>query len=159
MSGSLDVVDKRILYILAGDARNPTAPSIAQEVDVSASTVRNRISRLEDEGFIRGYHASIDYQRIEGRLTALYICTSSVSNRSRLSKQVAEISGVTNVRELLKGRRNLHVTAVGKNPDDLDRITNDLSSLGLEIEEENLLRGEQILPYDEFGPRTPPTNQ
>jgi DNA-binding Lrp family transcriptional regulator len=30
-------------------------------VDVSASTVRNRIDRLEQEGVIRGYHADVAY--------------------------------------------------------------------------------------------------
>lgn len=152
MSDRLDDVDKRILHHLVRDARNTTAPTIADEVNVSPGTIRNRIEQLEDAGILRGYHALVDYQRAEGRLTNLYICTSAVSDRDRLSKQVAEIPGVIGVRQLMKGRRNLHVTAVGDDMQELNRVANDISSIGLEIEEENLLQSEQIRPYHKFSP-------
>ncbi|WP_244605350.1 TrkA C-terminal domain-containing protein [Halorhabdus rudnickae] len=35
---------------------------------------------------------------------------------------------------------------------ELNRIANNLSTIGLEIEEENSLQSEQLLPYDKFGP-------
>ena len=152
MSKRLDDVDKRILYYLVRDSRNTSAPQIAEEVNVSAGTIRNRIEQLEDAGVLRGYHAIVEYSRAEGRLTNLYICTSPVPDRDRLSKQVAEIPGVIGVRQLMKGRNNLHVTAVGNDMQELNRISNDLSSIGLEIEEENLLQSEQTLPYHKFGP-------
>jgi len=85
-------------------------------------------------------------------MTNLYICTSPVPDRDRLSKQVAEIPGVVSVRQLMKGRSNLHVTAVGDDMQELNRVANDLSAIGLEIEEENLLQSEQLLPYHKFGP-------
>ncbi|MFC7156237.1 TrkA C-terminal domain-containing protein [Halomarina halobia] len=154
MSDRLDEVDKRILYRLAQNARETSAPAIAEEVNVSAGTIRNRIAGLEEAGIIRGYHALIDYQRAEGRLTNLYICTSPVPDRDRLYQQVAEIPGVVGVRQLMKGQSNLHVTAVGDDIQELTRVSNDLSSIGLEIEEENLLQSEQILPYNKFGPDT-----
>ncbi|WP_254545314.1 winged helix-turn-helix transcriptional regulator [Halomarina pelagica] len=152
MSKRLDAVDRRILYHLVRDARNTSAPEIAEEVNVSGGTIRNRIAQLEDAGVIRGYHATIDYQRTEGRLTNLYICTSPVPDRDRLSKQVAEIPGVVGVRQLMKGRSNLHVTAVGDDMQELNHVASNLSSIGLEIEEENLLQSEQVLPYHKFGP-------
>lgn len=152
MSDRLDGVDERILYHLVRDGRNTSAPEIAAEVNVSAGTIRNRIGQLEDAGVIRGYHAAIDYSRTNGRLTNLYICTSPVPERDRLSKQVTEIPGVVGVRQLMKGRSNLHVTAVGDDMQELNRVASNLSSLGLEIEEENLLQSEEILPYHKFGP-------
>lgn len=152
MSDRLDDVDKRILYHLVRDARNTSAPEIAEEVNVSAGTIRNRISQLEEAGILRGYHALIDYSQAEGRLTNLYICTSPVPDRDRLSKQVAEIPGVVDVRQLMKGRNNLHITAVGDDMQELNRVANDLSAIGLEIEEENLIQSEQVLPYHKFGP-------
>ncbi len=152
MSDRLDEVDKRILYQLVHDARNTSAPEIAEEVNVSAGTIRNRISQLEDAGILQGYHALVDYSRAGGRLANLYICTSPVPDRDRLSKQVAEIPGVVGVRQLMKGRSNLHVTAVGDDMQELNRVANDLSTIGLDIEEENLLQSEQRLPYHTFGP-------
>jgi len=156
MSDRLDEVDKRILYHLVRDARNTSAPEIAEEVNVSAGTIRNRISQLEESGVLRGYHALVDYPRAGGQMTNLYICTSPVPDRDRLSKQVAEIPGVVSVRQLMKGRSNLHVTAVGDDMQELNRVANDLSAIGLEIEEENLLQSEQHLPYHKFGPEESP---
>jgi len=52
----------------------------------------------------------------------------------------------------MKGRNNLHVTAVGDDMQELNRVANDLAAIGLEIEEENLLQSEQHLPYHRFGP-------
>jgi len=51
----LDNVDRGILHELQVDARNRTAQEIADKVDVSASTVRNRIEALEANGVIEGY--------------------------------------------------------------------------------------------------------
>lgn len=52
MQARLDDIDRRILYYLRVDARNTTAPMIAEEVDVSAATIRNRINQLEEKGVI-----------------------------------------------------------------------------------------------------------
>lgn len=152
MSDRLDEVDKRILYRLVEDARNTSAPMIAEEVNVSPGTIHNRISQLEDAGILRGYHANIDYERAESRLTNLYICTSPVSDRERHSKQAAEVPGVIGVRQLMTGRRNIHVTAVGDDMRQLNHVANSLSTIGLEIEEENLVQDEMVRPYHKFGP-------
>jgi len=60
-STPLDEVDRGILFVLQQDARNTTIAEIADEVEVSSSTVRNRIDRLEDEGVIEGYYPKINY--------------------------------------------------------------------------------------------------
>lgn len=152
MGNRLDEIDKRILYYLAQDARNVSATMIAEEVSVSAGTVRNRINQLEDRGVIQGYHAYINYGHAERRLTNLYICTSEVPDRERLAKQVDRIPGVIHVRELMAGRRNLHVTAVGEDMSDLSEVAREISNLGIEIEEEDLIQREHYSPYNTFGP-------
>jgi len=152
MADRLDTVDRRILYRLVADARNTSAPDIADEVNVSAGTVRNRIDQLESAGVIEGYHAHIDYERAEGRLTNLFVCTSSVAERERHAKQVAEIPGVVGVRRLLTGRENLHVTGVAEDMEGLTRIARRISEVGVEIEGEDLVEGETVRPYHQFGP-------
>ena len=152
MVDRLDKVDERILFHLASDARNTSAPMVADEVHVSAGTIRNRINQLEADGVIRGYHASIDYGRAEGRLTNLVVATAPVDDRERLAKQVAEIPGVVNVRQLMCGTENIHVTTVGEDAQELSRVTRDVSKLGLAIEDEHLLQREETRPYHAFGP-------
>lgn len=152
MSDRLDSIDRHILYRLAEDARAPSPPELADEVNVAPGTVRNRIERLEAEGIIRGYHANIDYERAEGRLTNLFVCTSPVPQRDRHARQAAEIPGVVEVKRLLTGQKNLHITVVAEEMGGITRIAHDISELGIEIEEENLVEGRTEGPYRPFGP-------
>lgn len=152
MASRLDEIDRRILYRLADDARNTSAPMIAEEVNVSAGTIRNRINQLEDRGIIEGYHAAIDYERADGSLMNLLVCDTSVPDREKLAKQVLRIPGVVNVRELMTGRGNLHVTVIGADTSDLTHIGRALSELGVDIVDEGLLQQEYFTPYHPFGP-------
>jgi len=156
MEHRVDEIDKRILYYLAQDARNTAAPAIADEVQVTPATIRNRISTLEEEGIVRGYHAHIDYERIKGRVTYQFSCTAPVTDRDRLAQAALEVPGVVTVRELMSGRANLSITAVGTDTDDVSRIASQLSDLGLEIEDESVVEDEYHHPYHPFGPEDAP---
>ncbi|WP_225335912.1 Lrp/AsnC family transcriptional regulator [Halomicrobium urmianum] len=152
MDYRLDEIDRRIVYELMRDARDTSAPEIAEQVNVSPGTIRNRINQLEDHGIIKGYAASVDFERADGRLTNLYMCNAPISERESLAREVSAIPGVINVRELMTGRRNLHVLAVGEDTEDLRRISRALSRLGIDIEDEDLVQTETTSPYDAFGP-------
>jgi DNA-binding Lrp family transcriptional regulator len=54
----LDDKDRQILDLLRADARLPLK-TLAAKVGLARSTLRERLSRLEGEGIIRGYHAEI----------------------------------------------------------------------------------------------------
>jgi Lrp/AsnC family leucine-responsive transcriptional regulator len=153
MGDDIDSIDERILYHLARDARHTSAPDIAAEVDVSAPTVRNRIRQLESAGVIRGYHADIDYERVGGRLTNRYVCTSGSRDREEMAQRILDIEGVINVRELLTGRGDLAVTVVGEDTEELTQIAQSISALGVEIDDEGLIYREYFRPYAPFGPR------
>lgn len=152
MDYRLDEIDRLTLYYLGGDARNTAATEIAEEVNVSAGTVRNRIKRLEQHGIIRGYPAHIDYERAEGFLTGLYICNVRVSDRDQLAARVLDIPGVVNVREVMSGDDSLHVKAVGEDTEALQRVAREIESLGVTISDENLVQQEYYQPYQPYGP-------
>ncbi|MBM4420648.1 MAG: Lrp/AsnC family transcriptional regulator [Chloroflexi bacterium] len=59
----IDELDARILDLLRGDARL-SARAVAKSVGRSPGAVLERISRLEREGVIRGYSATVDPERI-----------------------------------------------------------------------------------------------
>lgn len=119
MSSKLDKVDKRILYRLTQDARNITASEIAEEMNVSPGTIRNRIRELERNGIIKGYHANIEYELVEGRLVNLFKCSSSVRTREKLARKALQIPGVINVREVMAGEMDLHIKTVGEDTEDI----------------------------------------
>jgi DNA-binding Lrp family transcriptional regulator len=156
MEYRVDEIDKRILYHLARDARNTTAAEIAEEMEVTAATIRNRIHQLEADGVLRGYLADINYKSIEGRVTYQFSCTAPIPDRDRLAQSALEVSGVISVRELMTGQTNIAVTAVGSNTDDISRIAGELSDIGLDIEDESVVESEYHQPYDPFGPEDVP---
>lgn len=151
MASEFDDLDEHIIYALSRDARNATAADIARDADVSPGTIRNRIAKLEDAGVVQGYHARIDYERVDGRLTNLLLCSTPVAEQERLAVQVLNVPGVVNVREAMTGRGNLRVKAVGTDTSDLARIARKLTNLGLDIEDEDLMRAEHDHPYHAFG--------
>lgn len=152
MSYEIDDLDARILYRLVENARNTSAPDIAAEMDVAASTVRNRIDRLESAGIVRGYHANVDYERCGGRLTSLFECSTSVADQERLAQQALRIPGVVEVRKLMSGQGNLEVKVVAPDTDGLSHIARKLTNLGLEVEDEEFVQAEYHHPYHDFGP-------
>jgi len=149
----LDEIDRRILYRLEQDARNTTASEIAEEVDVSPGTIRNRIKQLEEKGIIRGYHAYIDFEKVDRRLTTLFKCSSSAKSRNTTVREILKIPGVVNVREMMTGRDYLHVKTVAKDTEDIARISRDLEDMDVEIENEGIVRKEYFHPYHYFAPK------
>jgi DNA-binding Lrp family transcriptional regulator len=136
----LDTLDRQILYRLQQQARATSSREIADEIDVSASTVRNRIRRLEADGVLQGYHADVDYETAGYQLFTLIVCTAPIPQREELAAAAAEVSGVVEVQEVMKGEANVLVRAVGTDGDDLTRIGEELDELGLRVTEEDLIR-------------------
>lgn len=156
MAHRIDEIDKRILYYLSLDARNTSTADIAEEMDVTPATIRNRIEQLEDRGILRGYLADVDYKAINGYVTYQFRCTAAIPDRSRLAQSALEISGVVSVRELMAGSANLVITVVGADTDDVNGIAGELSDLGLDIADESVIEGEYHTPYGPFGPEDVP---
>ncbi|MFC7009751.1 Lrp/AsnC family transcriptional regulator [Halalkalicoccus salilacus] len=146
----LDNVDRGVLHELQLDARNRTAQEIADKVDVSASTVRNRIHELEADGIIEGYHPKIDYEKANLPLQILFVCSAPPTERSEMVERILDIRGVVDVRETLTGHRNLYVEAVGTNTADTVRITDAIHESGLSIESSEILRQRRVQPFNHF---------
>ena len=148
--GELDSIDRSILYYLQQDARRTSSSDIAEQLDLSPSTVRTRINKLEEKGIIRGYHIDIDYDRAGYPLYTKIICTAPVPKRDALANRARKIDGVTAVREIMTGKRNVYVNAIGRTHDDLNRIASELDDLGLDIVDEQIIRDEYVCPYHGF---------
>ena len=148
--GELDAVDRAILYHLQQDARHTSSSEIADKLDLSASTIRTRLNTLEESGIIRGYHIDIDYDLAGYPLYTKIICTAPVPERDSLANNAREVQGVTAVREVMTGERNVYVNAIGADHDDLNRISTELNELGLKIVDEQLIRDEYVCQYHGF---------
>lgn len=147
----LDDTDKGILFLLQQDARGITTQEMAERVGVSASTVRNRIERLEERGVIRGYHPDVDYDEAGLQLHVEIICSASNPSRAHLAEGAQEVDGVVAIREVLNGKENVQIDAVGTDSDDVARITDELSDIGLDVVNTKIIKDTHLQPFNHFG--------
>jgi DNA-binding Lrp family transcriptional regulator len=150
----IDDVDRAILYALQEDARNMSSGDIAERTGTSDSTVRKRIQRLESDGVIKGYSASVDYQKSGYPLRMLLYCTASIPDRGNLIPDVLEIDGVVSVQELVTGEQNLLVTVVGRSDSDITPVAQELLDMGLTVADEVLVRTHETTPFGTFAAET-----
>ncbi|WP_435365017.1 HTH-type transcriptional regulator Lrp [Haloarchaeobius sp. DYHT-AS-18] len=75
--------------------------SLAEQLDVSVTTVSNHVSALEEEGVIRGYTPKIDYDQLGYDVTAILqlkvegSALPDVTERLRQEKQMVSVYEVT----------------------------------------------------------------
>lgn len=151
MAPELDNVDRGILHLLQKDARNNTTAEIAERVGVSATTVSNRITKMENDDVIDGYQPQINYERANLPLHILFVCTAPVAEQDDLATRALDVFGVVDVREMVRGTRNVHVEAISRNMGNIEGITQDLDDLGLAIETSEIVKRQRTRPFDHFG--------
>ncbi|MWV63865.1 AsnC family transcriptional regulator [Halorubrum sp. JWXQ-INN 858] len=151
----IDDVDRSILHQLQLNARQ-TDTEIANEVDVTSTTVRNRLDKLEDEGTIRGYRPDINYERAGYPLHVLFVCTADPSTLESLTERTLAVRGVVATRELLGGERNFHVEIVAGTVREIEGIRNELAELGFVIDDSEIISETRVQPWSHFSPRTSP---
>lgn len=148
-STPLDAVDHAILYHLQRDARIPIT-ALADAVNVSDNTVRNRIQALEDRGVITGYQVTVDYDAAGVQHHYLFVCSARVSERESLAETARQLPGVTEVLTLMTGKCNVFILGVASEKDEITELAYHLDELGLVIERENLVRAHARQPYEAF---------
>ena len=63
-------LDRKLVNALLGDGR-ASLRSLADDLDVSVTTISNHLSTLEDEGIIEGYTPKVDYDKLGYDVTAV----------------------------------------------------------------------------------------
>ncbi|MFC3960304.1 Lrp/AsnC family transcriptional regulator [Halovivax cerinus] len=151
----LDDVDRSILHQLQLDARQ-TDTEIAEKVDVTSTTVRNRLDNLEGKGVIRGYYPEINYEEAGYPLHVMFVCTVDPNELDTLAEQVLDVRGVVNTRDLLGGERNVHVEIVAGSVREIEEIRNELAGLGMTINSSEIISETRVQSWDHFYPRMGP---
>jgi len=151
-SVDVDDVDEGILFELQRDARNVTIKQIAEKVDVSSSTVRNRIEKLERSGVIEGYTPTINYEVAGFPLQLLFVCSSDPESRSATARDVLDVLGVVNVTEMITSEQNLYIETVSTSTTDLMRVTEELNEYGLTVHSSEIVTNSYSQPWGHFDP-------
>lgn len=152
MDGSpLDTVDQAILFYLQEDGRR-SLTEIADAVNVSDNTVRNRIQKMEDDGVITGSQITVDYDAAGIQHQYLFICTVRVSRREQLAEEVRDLPGVLEVTTLMTGSNNVLVEAAAREKDQITELAYKIDELGVTINDEELIRDQSRRPFSGFRP-------
>lgn len=92
----LDRVDRSILRLLQQDGR-ASIRSVAERVHVSRANAYARISRMVDDGVIRGFTARVDHEKA-GHGASAYVTLKIVQNSWRtVREQLLQLPGVAHI--------------------------------------------------------------
>ena len=89
----LDKTDVKILKKILENARSSNR-QIAKKVNVSVGTVIAKIKKMENEGIIKGYAVTLDYEKLGYELTAI---TEIIVSKGKLLDVEKEVAKITNV--------------------------------------------------------------
>ena len=97
---NLDDIDIKILNILKKNARTPLK-ELSAEVFLTTPAVSARIEKLEREGYIKGYHAALDMEKLGYGIKAFIMITVQPEDSRKFcdfikeQKSVLECSHIT----------------------------------------------------------------
>lgn len=95
-TNGLDRIDRRILAALAQEARLSMA-ALAEKVGLSKSPVTARVRRLEAEGYILGYRAALDPQKLGLAQVAFVQVTLSKTSSEALAAFNAAVAAAPEI--------------------------------------------------------------
>jgi Lrp/AsnC family leucine-responsive transcriptional regulator len=124
----LDAIDLKILYILQNHARSRLA-DIAEEVELSAPAVMERVKKLEAGGVIKGYQAVVDGKKVGKDITAFI--GVSVGNQRDIDKFSQEMLRHQDVLEChhVTGDESFILKVKSANTGSLETLLGDIRSV------------------------------
>jgi len=127
MAEELDVFDLKILDALQKDGRL-TNNELAERIALSASQCSRRRSRLEAEGYIQGYLARLDRQKVGLDLLVVVSVTLATHNRDNARRFAALVNDLPEVLEAyaLTGEMDYHLKVATRGLSGLSRFVNDV---------------------------------
>jgi DNA-binding Lrp family transcriptional regulator len=126
----LDDVDRRILALLAADARMPNN-ALAERAGIAPSTCLGRVRALRDSGVIRGYHADIDPTALGRPIQAMIAVRLQPHSRGHLSEFAARVKQLPAVLSVffLAGAMDFHIHVAAETTASLrDFVVDNLSA-------------------------------
>ena len=94
----LDHISRRILQLLVIDGR-ASYQALADEVGLSRPAVMERVKRLEEAGFIRGFHAQLDRARCGYPVTAFVAIRYQVTEHAGDDPRIHDLAANPHVLE------------------------------------------------------------
>jgi len=129
-----DDLDKRILKELESDARQ-SFRAMAKKTHVSVVTVSQRVKKMEQEGVIRGYFASLNHQKLGFDITTITEVTVSKGKLIEVQEKIAKMKQVCAVYDVT-GIEDSIVISKFKSRDEVSSFAKELLAI-LHVERTN----------------------
>jgi Lrp/AsnC family leucine-responsive transcriptional regulator len=120
----MDAIDRKVLAALEQDARL-TYAEIAGRVGLAASSVHDRVRKMERAGIIKAYRAELDRDQTGFPITALVSLTLQPSSTSDIPAKVAELPFVESCYSVA-GDYSYVLVARTPSTHDLEQLLDDL---------------------------------
>lgn len=102
----LDPIDRKILEILQTNGKITNA-QLAQEVGLSPAPTLERVRKLENNGYIKSYHAEVDTEKL-GMGVSIFLLVTLASHKK--SQVMAFVEKINKVEEVVECH---HITGTG----------------------------------------------
>lgn len=124
----LDEIDKKILDQLSDNARTPLK-ELSAEVHLSTPAVSARLEKLENEGFIKGYHAEFDLEKLGYFVKAYILITVSPEDRKKFTEFVRDERNIIEC-DHITGNYSMHMKVAFETTSLLDEFLGRLQAFG-----------------------------
>jgi Lrp/AsnC family transcriptional regulator, leucine-responsive regulatory protein len=94
----IDKIDEKIIKLLAKNGRIKLS-DIAKEVNLSISPCQARLKKLEDQKYILGYHARVNYEKMQKAHVAFVQVVLSDSRETALENFNREVNKLESVEQ------------------------------------------------------------
>jgi DNA-binding Lrp family transcriptional regulator len=127
----IDEMNRKILRLLMTDGKM-TYNEVAQRLRRSPSTIRDRITRLEDDKVILGYITLVSYERMGMKVEGILLANLAPDASKDRLRSLAKVPGVLEVLQV-SGRKRIMVRVIAKDNRSLEElIDQQILPLGLE---------------------------
>lgn len=124
----VDQVDLKLLNILKDNSRLSFA-DLGRKINLSPSSVRERVQKMEEEGVIRKYDIQIDNKKIGYDLEAFILIKVFPGKLKYVIDKVKEFPEITSSHRIT-GNQNIHLRVVVENQASLQKLLDKLMHFG-----------------------------
>lgn len=124
----LDRIDRQILKLLQLDCKMALA-KLGEQIGLSAPSVVERIRRLESEGFIQGYHATLEARRLGIDVIAfVFVLVEGPGTIDHFKQQISDIDDVLECYHIT-GEYSLVLKVKTRNIESLEMMVQKIASI------------------------------
>lgn len=124
----VDATDLKLLDILKENSRLSFA-DLGRKINLSPSSVRERIQKMEDEGVIKQYGIEIDHKKIGYDLEAFILVKVFPGKLTYVIDKVKEFPEIKSAYRIT-GNQNIHLKVVVENQIGLQKLLDKLMQFG-----------------------------